>query len=272
MSDHRHPHHRPVRPPQPVPPVPPPVPVPVVPPVVPVPPPTGAYTFQDEFDGPAGSAPDPKLWGYDLGAQGGGSLENYTKAPANVYVNGDSCLVIAAQGDHTSAQVTTQGKFSQQYGHFEARIMTDNQPGLWPAFWMLGQNISSVNWPQCGEVDILENFSGTPDTVTSTVHTPEGSSSTYQTEQTIASDSNWHIYRLDWQETAPQFTFSRDGTVYFTASESQFPDSSWVYGPATPDNGGMYVILNLGIGGYAGTPNPASWPVTLQVDYVHVWK
>jgi beta-glucanase (GH16 family) len=237
MSGHRHPHHhQPVKPPQPVPqppqpvpPVPPPVPVPVVPPVTPVPPvpPATVYTFQDEFDGAAGSAPDPKLWGYDLGAQGGGSLENYTNAPANVYVNGDSCLVIAAQGDHTSAQVTTQGKFSQQYGHFEARI---------------------------------------------TVHTPEGSSSTYQTEQTIASDSNWHVYRLDWQETAPQFTFSRDGTVYFTASESQFPDSSWVYGPATPDNGGMYVILNLGIGGYAGTPNPASWPVTLQVDYVHVWK
>jgi beta-glucanase (GH16 family) len=241
-----------------------------------LPDPAVAYTFQDEFFGPAGSAPDTAKWGYDLGAGGWGNneLETYTSTRANSYLDGQGHLVISAttdgKGGYMSARMNTNGKFQQQGGHFEARIQLDSQPGLWPAFWLLGSNIGSSGWPMCGEVDIMEDY-GQGFTET-TVHTPNGSSATYTQHSDVILDNNWHTYRLDWDLQAEVFTFSRDGSPYFTASAEEFPSQSWVFGPQAPNNGGMFFMLNMAVGGFVGAPPAATkFPAVMLVDYVRAW-
>jgi len=235
------------------------------------------YTFEDDFTGPAGSAPDQVKWAYDLGGGGWGNneLEIYTSSTENVYVDGNSNLVVRAvktvRGSglsYTSARLKTQGKFSQLGGRFQARIKLNSQPGLWPAFWLLGQDITTVGWPHCGEIDIAEDFGHS--VVESSVHAPDGTS-TYGVSGDITSDTDWHVYQLDWDATG--FVFSRDGTAYLTVPNTFCPESAWVFGPAEPNNGGMFILLNLAIGGNAGTP-PASvqFPVEMLVDYVRVQK
>ena len=122
-------------------------------------------TWQDEFnDIPADKLPDATKWTYDLGAGGWGNAEwqTYTKSSQNVaidLVDGVGCLKITAGFDgstYTSARIKTQGLFEQGYGRFEARIKLPYGPGIWPAFWLLGNNKETVNWPQCGEIDIME--------------------------------------------------------------------------------------------------------------------
>jgi beta-glucanase (GH16 family) len=238
---------------------------------------TVSYTFEDDFTGAAGSAPDPAKWAHDLGGGGWGNkeLEIYTNSTENAFIDGNSNLVIRAvkavsgsNVSYTSARLKTQEKFSQLGGRFQARIKLNSQPGLWPAFWLLGQDIKTVGWPQCGELDIMEDFGHS--TVESSVHTPAGKS-TNSAAGEIASDTDWHVYQLDWDATG--FVFSRDNIAYLRVPNTFGPKSSWVFGPGEPNNGGMFILLNLAVGGNVGTP-PASvqFPVEMLVDYVRVQK
>src|SRR5215470_18241893 len=131
--------------------------------------------WSDEFDGPAGSVPDSTKWGYDIGGNGWGNneLESYTDRTQNAYLDGSGNLVIKVinenftgrdgiQRNYTSARLLTKGKFEQKYGRFEARIKIPFGQGIWPAFWMLGNDISQVGWPTCGEIDIMENVGREP--------------------------------------------------------------------------------------------------------------
>ena len=137
-----------------------------------------ALVWSDEFNGPAQSQPDPNNWTYDVGASGWGNseLETYcawasnttpcTAANPSAYVGGDGYLHIVARalgnGVYTSARLKTQGLKSFQYGRIEARIKIPEGQGIWPAFWMLGDNIATVDWPACGEIDIMENIGKEP--------------------------------------------------------------------------------------------------------------
>ncbi len=130
------------------------------------------YTLEwsDEFKGKNGSLPDAKKWTYDIGGSGWGNheLEYYTNRPENARIEHGK-LVITARAEtytgpdgknfsYTSARLKTQGLFSQAYGRFEARIKLPAGQGIWPAFWMLGDNIAVDGWPKCGEIDIMENI------------------------------------------------------------------------------------------------------------------
>jgi beta-glucanase (GH16 family) len=243
-----------------------------------LPDPSIAYTFQDEFNGPAGSAPSA-LWKYDLGGGGWGNneLETYTNSRNNSYLDGQGHLVIAAttdrNGHYWSARLTTNGTFAQQGGHFEARVQLNAQAGIWPAFWMMGNNFNSAGWPQCGEVDIFENYGiVSAPFIETTVHTPNGST-TYNQHTDIVLDNEWHTYRLDWDLEAETFAFSRDGAPYFTVSAEQYPTESWVFGPASSNNGGMFFLLNVAVGGFVGIPSTATqFPALMLVDYVRAWR
>jgi len=133
--------------------------------------------WSDEFNQPDGSSPDATKWTYDTGGGGWGNneLEYYTSRTNNARIAG-GMLVIEAdkenyQGSsYTSARLKTQGKWSWRYGRMEARIKIPRGQGMWPAFWMLGTNITSVGWPTCGEIDIMENIGKEPGTVHGTVH------------------------------------------------------------------------------------------------------
>lgn len=230
------------------------------------------YTFADDFDGPAGSAPDPAKWGYDLGGGGWGNdeLETYTSSRENSFLDGNGNLVIratksAGQGAtaYRSARLKTLGKFSQYHGTFEARIKLDPQQGTWPAWWMMGANIGTVGWPKCGEVDILENFGDSADVATS-IHTPNGAGfGTYTKRGTTTVNGAWHTWRVQWAPAG--FTFFKDGTQYLHVGPGHLPN--WPFSSGVP----MFMLLNLAIGGAAGSPANTRFPVDMLVDYVRVW-
>lgn len=235
------------------------------------------YTFYDDFDGPAGSAPDPAKWTYDLGGGGWGNneLQIYTNARANSYVDGNSNLVVSAVQTteaggktYTSARLKTLGLFAQVGGSFEARIKIKSQAGVWPAFWLMGANIGKVSWPQCGEIDVVEDFGF--GNIESSVHTPNGTN-TFSQSFDIMNDDNWHVYRMTLN--AEGVTFFRDGYEYGHTPQQFCPPAAWVFGPQEPNNGGLFVLLNMAIGGSAGTPPPTSkFPALMMVDYVRVWQ
>jgi beta-glucanase (GH16 family) len=236
------------------------------------------YAFADDFDGPAGSAPDPSKWGYDLGGGGwgGNELQVYTSARANSFQDGNGNLVIRATKSvqtsggrsttvYRSARLKTLGKFSKYHGTFEARIKLDIQHGLWPAWWMIGANFPKVGWPACGEVDMLENYGNL--LATTTVHTPDDAGTNALTDQSVISvDDRWHTWRTWWNPRTSGFTFYKDGVEYMTVEPAQM--ANWCFSSGVP----MFMILNLAVGGIAGTPpDSVRFPIDLLVDYVRVW-
>src|SRR5271169_3936809 len=144
--------------------------------------PSYQLVWADEFSGADGSAPDATKWAIQTGGGGWGNneLESYTARTANVQVSGGNLVITAIKEDYagsdgiarhyTSARLQTKGMFSQQYGRFEARIKIPKGQGMWPAFWMLGNNIDTVPWPACGENDIMENIGKEPSIVHASLH------------------------------------------------------------------------------------------------------
>jgi beta-glucanase (GH16 family) len=236
-----------------------------------------SYAFADEFNGPAGSAPDPSKWTYDVGGGGWGSnqLQIYTSSRENSFLDGNGNLVIRAtkttetSGGRTttyrSARLTTLGKFGKYHGSFEARIKLDIRRGLWPAWWAIGANFPQVGWPACGEVDMLENYGGAH--VQTSVHTPDNARTSVLTKHAdIAVDDAWHTWLMWWNPKTGGFTFYKDGVAYLTVEPTQL--ANWCFSSGVP----LCTILNLAVGGGVGPP-PANvqFPVDLLVDYVRVW-
>src|SRR4029077_4837268 len=134
------------------------------------PPDRWTLVWSDDFNGSNGSVPDRNQWTIETGGNGWGKpeLDFYTNHLQNVQLQ-DGNLVITARHEaysdkdgvlfsYTSARLKTQRKFQQSYGRFEARIQIPRGQGIWPAFWMLGEDIESKGWPGCGEIDIMENI------------------------------------------------------------------------------------------------------------------
>jgi beta-glucanase (GH16 family) len=230
--------------------------------VPPVTPPGGIYKFQDEFDGPAGSAPSSK-WHYALGAGGWGNdeLQTYTNSRNNSFLDGNSNLVIRATktaNGYASARLYTDAV--SYLGTFEAKIKVNVQRGVWPAWWAMGQ---SGDWPKCGEIDMFENY-GWPAGETS-VHTPDASGNDVRSKsQEFELDNNWHVFKMVWTATA--LKFYKDDALFLTVNQANL--APWVF-----SNGqALFMLLNIAIGGSVGAP-PASvtFPVDMLVDYVRVW-
>jgi beta-glucanase (GH16 family) len=233
------------------------------------------YTFEDEFYGPAGAPPDPTKWSYDIGDGGWGNneLQYYTDSRRNSFLDGKGHLVIRATktvdqnssarpiGTHyNSARITTLHHFSQKQGHWEARIQIDSKRGLWPAWWTLGQDYPIVGWPQCGEVDIVEDYGFSR--VESSIHAPKRRSGYTTSSATVKISKGFHVYRMDW--TAKNFTFFVDGVKYAT-----IPSTASGFNFHQP----MFMVLNLAVGGRVGNPPPDTlFPIDLIVDYVRVWS
>jgi beta-glucanase (GH16 family) len=226
------------------------------------------YTFTDEFNGAAGAAPDPNKWTYNLGGGGWGNreLQTYTDSRENSFLDGQGNLVIRATYDgneYRSARLTTLDSFAQRHGHWEARVKINSQPGLWPAWWMLGDNYPTVGWPRSGEIDMVEDYGFSA--IESSVHTRTDVQSAVRTYAGgVGNDSEFHVFRMDW--TPAGITFSRDG--------EQYAQHLWntPNGPAEPPRP-MFMLLNLAVGGKVGNPPPdADFPVEFVIDYVRVWE
>ena len=249
-------------------------------------PPGWVLTWSDEFDGPDGSGVDPNNWSFDTGGSGWGNqeLEYYTSGTANAVVTGGNLVITATtEGasayscwygpcQYTSARLNTSGKFSQQYGLFEARIQIPEGQGVWPAFWMLGNNIGSAGWPACGEIDIMENIGRTPDTTYGTTHGPgpdsypgDGLSGPFNGSAPMG--SAFHVYSTEWSASAVSFYV--DGTLYWTVTPSMLPaGATWVFDQP------FFMLLNFAVGGsWPGSPDAtSSFPQQMLVDYVRVYQ
>ncbi|HKR08754.1 MAG TPA: glycoside hydrolase family 16 protein [Gemmatimonadaceae bacterium] len=248
-------------------------------------------TWSDEFDGPAGGAVDAAKWTNDIGdgcnqgncGWGNNEKEYYSADAANISTNGQGQLVIVGKVApaglacyygpcrYTSAKITTRGKLVvSPAGRLEARIKLASGQGLWPAFWMLGSTCPQEPWPNCGEIDIMENKGSQSTTTSSALHGPGYSGATpFAHAQTFASGAitDFHIYSVEWDPTS--VTWLVDGIVHY----SVFRDQVQAYGPSVLGKS-FIVILNLAIGGhFDGDPqSDAIFPATMVVDYVRVFQ
>ncbi len=249
--------------------------------------------WADEFDGAAGTGPDPAKWTFDLGSgPGNHELETYTSARANVEQR-DGRLVVtaikvgktgeekedkkkaagaaeAAETVYTSGRIKTQGLFAQRYGRFEARMRLPLGKGIWPAFWLLGGDIATVGWPQCGEIDVMENI-GEPGVSHSTLHGPGYSGGKAVTAQYAlpageAVDTGFHVYAVEWAPNDIKFLL--DEKLVAERTPADLPaGTKWVFDHP------FFIIFNLAVGGdWPGYPDATTkFPQTMLVDYVRVY-
>lgn len=242
--------------------------------------------WSDEFNQPDGAAPDPAKWSFDEGVGGNGwgnnELEYYTRRPKNAVVQNGNLVITALREkfsgpsgvtrSFTSARLKTRGHFSQAYGRFEARIKIPAGAGLWPAFWLLGDNIGSVGWPQCGEIDVMENIGPEPFTVHGSIHGPGFSGAnglnapfTLPHEWRVA--DAYHVFAIEWEPNVIRFYV--DGVLYATRTPADLPAKGhWVFDHP------FFIILNLAVGGdWPGPPDSTTnFPAAMLVDYVRVYQ
>ncbi|MEU6607681.1 family 16 glycosylhydrolase [Streptomyces shenzhenensis] len=242
-----------------------------------------AVTFSDTFDGPAGAAVDSSKWQIETGDNvNNHERQYYTSGSNNAALDGQGHLVITARREnpanyqcwygtcqYTSARLNTAGKFTAQYGHVEARMKVPRGQGMWPAFWMLGNDLGQVGWPNSGEIDIMENVGFEPSTVHGTIHGPGYSGSGgigagYTLPNGQAFADGFHTFAVDWAPNS--ITWSVDGTVYQTRTPADLGGNAWVF------NKPFFLILNLAVGGYwPGDPDGSTvFPQQLVVDSVSV--
>ena len=238
--------------------------------------------WSDEFNG---SAINPNNWAFESGNNNGwgnSELEYYTGRPQNAYVSNGLLHIVARQEsyggfNYTSARMKTQGRFTKAYGRFEFRAKLPPGSGYWPAFWLLGSNISTVGWPACGEVDVMENKGSVLDKVQGTIHYSNASNQHLQETGYYLlpggdSVTNFHSYLLEWRTNA--ILWYVDNQLYET--QTNWSSSTGAY-PA-PFNEPFFIVMNLAIGGaYLGNPSTNTinantvFPGELQIDYVRVW-
>jgi len=240
--------------------------------------------WSDEFNGPNGSAVDSSKWVSESGGGGWGNneLEYYTTRRENAFQQ-DGNLVIKvlqekytgpddATRNYTSARLKTLGKFSQTYGRFEARIKIPRGQGIWPAFWMLGNDIDKPGWPTCGEIDIMENIGKEPALVHGTIHGPgysgeHGIGAPYALPSGQPFADDFHVYAVEWEPNTIRFYV--DDHLYTTRTPADLPKGAkWVYDHP------FFLLLNVAVGGgWPGNPDSTSvFPQTMLVDYVRVYE
>ena len=261
---------------------------------------TWTLAWSDEFDGKARSAIDPKKWQFERGdLKVNNELEFYCaptdQAPCdatnpNAFLDGKGHLVIqalrvsnaVAPGSNawTSARLNTANNLASfHYGRIESRMQLPVGPGIWPAFWSLGTDIGTVDWPSCGEMDFMENVPASgglgPGIVKSTIHGPgysggEGLGKDFKlpdgTDVTMP-----HTYGAIWSPFMVQFYVDDPKNVFFILTARDIPAGKrWVYDHP------FFLLLNLAVGGTDSWPGPpnstTASPARMVVDYVRVYK
>jgi beta-glucanase (GH16 family) len=246
--------------------------------------PQWTLTWSDEFNGPDGSAVDASKWVTETGGNGWGNdeLEYYTNRLQNAYQHEGNLVIKVLQEkyagadgvtrNYTSARLKTLGKFVQTYGRFEARIKIPRGQGIWPAFWMLGEDIDTPGWPGCGEIDVMENIGKEPTLVHGTIHGPgysgaQGIGAPYSIPDGKAVADDYHVFAVEWEPNAIRFYV--DDHLYTTRTPADLPKGTkWVYDHP------FFLLLNVAVGGgWPGSPDATSaFPQEMLVDYVRVYR
>ena len=224
--------------------------------------------WSDEFDKPG--LPDAGKWGNEVGFIRNNELQYYNSRRIENYVIDKGNLLLIGRkesyetANYTSASITTDGKTSWFYGRIEARIKLPKGQGMWPAFWMLGQNIHQVGWPKCGEIDIMEHINN-EDLLHGTFH--------WYNDKHVSSGgttpcdvTQFHNYSIEWDKEAVKLFL--DGNKYWEVSIKDNVNSTEEFHKP------HYIILNMAIGGdWPKNPDATTvFPDTMYVDYVRVYQ
>ncbi len=237
-----------------------------LPPVTAKPLSTLQLVWSDEFNG---TSVDGSKWNIDVGNPNVNNEKEYYQA-SNITETGGNLVITARQQSvggqaYTSGKMETSGKFSQTYGRIEARIKLPMVTGTWPAFWMLGNNIGSVGWPNCGEIDIMEHVN-TTNTILGTMHWNGGSGHVQYGSSTTTTPGDYHIYAVEWDTNSIRWYV--DNTLYVTGNiQNNINNTGAFHLP-------FYIITNLAIGGDlpGNTIDNGSLPTTMMIDYVRVYN
>ena len=224
--------------------------------------------WYDEFD--KDGQPDSSKWTYDLGAGGWGNkeLEYYTNRNTNVTVSGGTLKIIAVKEDYlgssyTSARLKTQGLYGFKYGRLDISAKTPAYTGTWPGIWMLGNNITTVGWPACGEIDIMEQSGSDKNTIYGTLHYPTQANpyGDGSTKSIADAATTFHKYSTIWEPNFIKLLI--DDTVYYTLTNNG----------ALPFNQNFFVILNVAMGGtFGGSVDAGFTKDQLEIDYIRLYQ
>jgi beta-glucanase (GH16 family) len=226
--------------------------------------------WADEFN--TDGSPCSKNWGYDLGAGGWGNNELQFYTASNVSVENGSLKIKVIKepfqgSEYTSSRIKSQSRFSFTYGKVEVRAKLPNGGGTWPAIWMLGDNITSIGWPACGEIDIMEHVGNRPGWTSSAIHNPAGYGGGYFGDEQYIADatSAFHVYGVIWTQDKIEFTV--DDEIHFTYSPDVKDSNTW------PFTAKQFLILNIAMGGNLGGNIPSNFTnSTMEIDYVRVYQ
>jgi beta-glucanase (GH16 family) len=229
--------------------------------------------WQDEFDG---DVVDSTKWSKEVGGHGWGNNEwqFYTDRAENVRLEAGQLVIEAREEryirrNYTSARLKTQGLFSFTYGRVEARMKLPYGQGIWPAFWMLGENVGEIGWPRSGEIDIMEHIGRQPTRIYGTVHGPgysgSGGVGHFTTFPTGTLSEEYHVYAVEWEPG--EIRWYVDENQFFKLTPYQIP-GEWVYDHP------FFILINLAVGGnWPGYPDETTvFPQYLYVDYVRVYQ
>lgn len=231
----------------------------------------GKLIWEENFDG---KSLNEKVWNYELGdgcpnVCGWGNNERQIYTKTNHRLEGGKLIITTKkEGDkYTSTRITTAGKKEFKYGYMEARAKLPVGYGIWPAFWMLGSNISKAGWPLAGEIDILEYIGREPHTAYTTLHTQAHHGDKASSKKTPIADieEGYHTYGVNW--TAEKMEFFVDGKSVYTYVPENKSVEVWPYDQP------FYFILNTAVGGNFGGPDvdDSIFPQEYTIDYVRVY-
>jgi len=231
--------------------------------------------WSDEFE--YEGLPDSTKWNYEVGYKRNNEKQYYTeKRFENARVENGNLIIEARKEEYkdfhyTSASIHTKNTANWTYGRVEVKAKLPTGKGTWPAIWMLGTNISEVGWPECGELDIMENVGFDPNRIHFNIHT-EAYNHVKGTNKgaTITADKpyeNFYVYAMEWFEDRIDFYFN--DTKAFTFKNEYKTWKEWPY--FEPE----YLIINLAIGGSWGGQqgiDDCIFPQKYYIDYVRVYK
>ncbi len=231
--------------------------------------------WQDEFNGRG--PVDNKKWDYEEGFIRNKETQYYTRErKENVRREGGSLIIEARKDDFlkhlvSSGSINTLGKASWKYGRFEIEAQIPTGRGVWPAFWMMGDDIAKVGWPKCGEIDVMESVGHDPSKIYCTAHWFDPKTNDHKSSGgSVDAGEPWkgfHVYAVEWFEDRLDFYY--DKTLVHSVKKSTFAEGEWPY------NKPHYILLNLAIGGEWGAQkgiDDAIYPSQYKIDYVRVYQ
>ncbi len=235
--------------------------------------------WSDEFDGPEGGLPDRGTWQAETGGSGWGNreLQYYTDEAGNAALDGAGNLAIVARRadarryggcGYTSARLVSKDRMSFRYGLVQARIKIPRTRGIWPAFWMLGQDIGESGWPGCGEIDVMEHFGTAPAAVHGTVHGPgfsgpAGITGSWKGGSSLGRD--YHVYSVNWEPGRIRWYVNDE--LYHAVTPADVNGNPWVF------DHDFFLLVNMAVGGTASVRPDSSdtFPQAMLIDYIRIY-